>query len=77
MTKRTIQLEWPIWYLPHAPLGGAVRYLASLSSQMNWVGIYILKGRSFKLGPHLGETKAFSPKPLGKLSDKQRQNYFR
>ena len=45
---------WPIWYDPAAPLGSAVRYIASLNPRFNWVGLYLLKGKFLELGPYLG-----------------------
>lgn len=53
MTK--ISLDWPVWYHPAAPLGSAVRYIASLSSKYNWVGIYTLSRDTLELGPFLGK----------------------
>lgn len=47
--------EFPIWYNPLSPLGSAVRYVASLSSKFNWVGVYVLKGKTLELGPYIGE----------------------
>lgn len=52
---RSISPDQPVWYQPEAPLGSAVRYVASLSPNFHWVGIYILKGKSLVLGPFLGE----------------------
>lgn len=43
------------WYDPLSPLGSAVRYVASLSPDFQWVGIYVLKGKKLKLGPYIGE----------------------
>lgn len=45
----------PVWFDPLSPLGSAVRYVASLSSKFNWVGIYVLKGKHLELGPFIGE----------------------
>lgn len=56
MPKR-ISPEWPVWYQPDAPLGSAVRYLASLSPKFNRVSISILKGRR-RAGPFIGEKSA-------------------
>lgn len=44
----------PVWYQPEAPLGSAVRYVASLSPKFNWVGIYVLKGKFLKLDAYVG-----------------------
>lgn len=44
----------PVWYQPEAPLGSAVRYVASLSPKFNWTGIYLLKGKHLVLGPFVG-----------------------
>jgi L-methionine (R)-S-oxide reductase len=44
----------PVWYDVLSPLGSAVHYVASLSPQFNWVGIYILKGKFLELGPFMG-----------------------
>lgn len=50
--------QWPVWYFPDAPLGSAVKYIASLSPRWDWVGIYILKHKAkrkeFVLGPFIG-----------------------
>ena len=59
-TKKTkavrvpITLEMPVWYQPQAVLGSAVRYVESLSPKFNWVGIYVLKGKTLELGPYIG-----------------------
>jgi L-methionine (R)-S-oxide reductase len=45
---------WPVWYDVLSPLGSAVHYVASLSPQFNWVGIYVLKGNFLELGPFMG-----------------------
>jgi GAF domain-containing protein len=66
MKRRSIQLAWPVWYQPEAPLGAAVRYLASLSSRFNWVGIYLLKGKVLELGPYLGSKPRHVRIPVGK-----------
>ncbi|MEO5969402.1 MAG: GAF domain-containing protein [Bdellovibrionia bacterium] len=60
-----IQLKWPHWYYPDAPLGAAVRYVASLSGCFNWVGIYILKDDCLELGPFLGEPTEHTEIPVG------------
>ncbi len=44
----------PLWYDSLSPLGSAVRYVASLSPDFNWVGIYLLKGDVLELGPSIG-----------------------
>jgi GAF domain-containing protein len=46
--------KMPVWYQPQAPLGSAVRYVSSLSPKFNWVGIYLLKGKTLELGPYIG-----------------------
>lgn len=61
-----IEGDWPLWYFPDAPLGSAVRYIASLSSKFNWVGIYILKGSALELGPFLGEDTPHTRIPIGR-----------
>ena len=53
--RRSVSADQPVWYQPEAPLGSAVRYVASLSPHFNWVGIYLFRGRSLVLGPFLGE----------------------
>lgn len=45
----------PVWYETAAPLGSAVRYVASLSPKFNWVGIYRLNKKTLELGPFIGE----------------------
>jgi L-methionine (R)-S-oxide reductase len=64
--KLSTRLEWPIWYSPDSPLGSAVRYVASLSSQFNWVGIYVLKGKFLELGPYIGAATDHIRIPVGK-----------
>lgn len=58
--------ELPFWYDPAAPLGAAVRYVASLSPRFNWVGIYILKGKYLELGPFVGDDTEHRRIPVGK-----------
>ena len=50
----SINPAWPNWYDSSAPLGSAVRYIASLSPHFNWTGIYLLRGNFLELGPFLG-----------------------
>jgi putative methionine-R-sulfoxide reductase with GAF domain len=57
-SREEIQSNWPVWYLPEAPLGAAVRYIASLSPRFNWVGIYLLKRKFLELGPYIGAKDA-------------------
>jgi putative methionine-R-sulfoxide reductase with GAF domain len=64
-TLDKIQLKWPNWYQPDAPLGSAVRYIASLSGKFNWVGIYVLKGDCLELGPFLGASTEHTEIPVG------------
>jgi L-methionine (R)-S-oxide reductase len=59
-------LELPVWYDGASPLGSAVRYLASLSPKFNWVGIYLLKGKTLVLGPYLGAKTDHIRIPVGK-----------
>lgn len=54
MPRANINPEWPVWYTPQSPLGSAVKYVAALSPRFNWVGIYILKGKTLQLGPYIG-----------------------
>jgi GAF domain-containing protein len=56
----------PVWYQPEAPLGSAVRYVASLSPRFNWVGIYVLKGKFLELGPFIGAETDHSRIPVGR-----------
>ncbi len=56
----------PVWYQPLAPLGSAVHYVASLSPKFNWVGIYILKGKTLELGPFIGAATEHKRIPVGK-----------
>jgi len=56
----------PVWYQPEAPLGSAVRYVASLSPYFNWVGIYILKGKILELGPFIGADTEHRKIPVGR-----------
>ena len=64
--KVSISPDWPVWYQPTAPLGSAVRYVASLSSRFNWIGVYVLKGKSLELGPFIGEATEHTRIPIGK-----------
>ena len=59
-------MNQPVWFQPEAPLGSAVRYIASLSPRFNWVGIYILRGKSLVLGPYIGEATGHKKIPIGK-----------
>jgi L-methionine (R)-S-oxide reductase len=61
-----ISPDWPVWYNPVAPLGAAVRYIASLSPRYNWVGIYVLKGKNLELGPYIGAPTDHKRIPVGK-----------
>lgn len=55
MPRKTIHSQdLPVWFHPTAALGSAVRYVAGLSSRFNWVGIYILRGKTLELGPFIG-----------------------
>jgi GAF domain-containing protein len=54
MSSKGISVSWPVWYQPESPLGSAVRYVAGLSPKFNWVGIYLLKGKTLELGPFIG-----------------------
>ena len=56
----------PVWYFPNSPLGSAVRYIASLSPNFHWVGIYILNGNMLELGPFVGEDTPHKKIPVGK-----------
>lgn len=46
--------DLPVWCQPEAPLGSAVRYLASISPSIDWVCISKWKGRVLKPGPSIG-----------------------
>src|SRR4051812_16932091 len=50
----SVRSKMPVWYQPQAVLGSAVRYVSSLSPKFNWVGIYLLRGRTLELGPYIG-----------------------
>ncbi|MFZ9594460.1 MAG: GAF domain-containing protein [Bdellovibrionia bacterium] len=65
-SSSSVQLKWPVWYLPGAPLGSAVRYVASLSGAFHWVGIYILRSGALELGPFLGAATEHTRIPVGK-----------
>ncbi|MBL7714547.1 MAG: GAF domain-containing protein [Bdellovibrionales bacterium] len=56
----------PVWYHPDSPLGSAVRYVAGLSGRYNWVGIYVLKGKTLVLGPYIGEATEHKRIPVGR-----------
>ncbi len=63
--SQEIQPHWPVWFFPDSPLGSAVRYVASLSSRFNWVGIYLLKEETLELGPFLGSPSEHVRIPVG------------
>lgn len=54
MPRKSNPTDLPVWYHPSSPLGSAVRYIAGLSARFNWVGIYVLKGKTLELGPYIG-----------------------
>jgi L-methionine (R)-S-oxide reductase len=58
--------EFPVWMQPEAPLGSAVRYVTGLSGKFQWVGIYLLKGKTLVLGPYLGAPSEHTRIPVGK-----------
>ena len=58
--------DGPVWYQPESPLGSAVRYVASLSPRFNWVGIYVLKGKTLVLGPYVGAESEHTRIPVGR-----------
>lgn len=66
MASEKIQSEWPVWYQPEAPLGSAVRHIASLSPKFNWVGIYVLRNKVLELGPFMGAETEHDRIPVGK-----------
>jgi L-methionine (R)-S-oxide reductase len=67
MAKKSLNvLEIPVWYDGASPLGSAVRYIASLSPKFNWVGIYLLKGKTLILGPYLGAKTDHLRIPVGR-----------
>lgn len=61
-----IRFQWPVWYDPLSPLGSAVRYVASLSPDFQWVGIYRLQGKRLVLGPFIGEDTGHRVIPVGR-----------
>ncbi len=65
MTQK-ISPDWPTWYDSKSPLGSAVRYVAALSPQFDWVGIYVLKGKMLELGPFIGAPSEHTRIPVGK-----------
>lgn len=75
-----ISPDSPVWYQPSAPLGSAVRYIASLSPKFNWVGIYKLRGQVLELGPYIGAKTDHTRIPVGRgvcgtaVSENQDQN---
>jgi L-methionine (R)-S-oxide reductase len=60
-----ITADQPVWYQPEAPLGSAVRHVASLSPKFNWVGIYLL-GNVLELGPYIGAETDHRRIPVGR-----------
>lgn len=62
---KTDQDTLPVWYQSEAPLGSAVRYVAGLSGKFQWVGIYLLKGKTLVLGPYLGAETDHTRIPVG------------
>lgn len=67
MKKRVevVSADQPVWFQPEAPLGSAVRHLASLSPRFDWVGIYVLRGKSLVLGPYIGAPTEHRKIPVG------------
>src|SRR5947209_8658402 len=65
-SRTAIRVEMPVWYQPQAALGSAVRYVSSLSPKFNWVGIYLLKGKTLELGPYIGAKTEHIKIPVGK-----------
>jgi L-methionine (R)-S-oxide reductase len=61
-----ISEDQPVWYQPESPLGSAVRYVAGLSPKFNWVGIYVLKGKTLELGPFIGAETDHRRIPVGR-----------
>src|SRR4051794_22245087 len=55
--KTHINPNWPVWYLPEAPLGAAARYIASLSPRVHWVGIYVKMKKKYVLKASMGDRK--------------------
>ena len=51
----SISIDWPVWYDPAAPLGSAVRHIASLSAKIHWVHLDVVEGNSMKAGPRIGD----------------------
>jgi L-methionine (R)-S-oxide reductase len=64
--EQEIRPEWPVWYMSDAPLGSAVRYVASLSPLFNWVGIYVLRGNVLEVGPYIGAKTEHTRISVGK-----------
>jgi len=60
-----VSADQPVWFQPEAPLGSAVRHLASLSPRFDWVGIYVLRGKSLVLGPYIGAPTEHRKIPVG------------
>ena len=58
--------DLPVWFQPEAPLGSAVRYVTGLSGKFQWVGIYLLQGKTLVLGPFLGEKTNHTRIPVGR-----------
>ena len=68
----SMSMECPVWYDRLAPLGSAVRYVASLSPEIRWVGIYKSRGGTLVLGPQLGAPDVRPGQkriPIGKATD--------
>lgn len=65
-SPRTSLISFPVWYQPEAPLGSAVKYIASLSPKFNWVGIYVLRGKWLELGPYIGAGIEHARIPVGR-----------
>ncbi|NDD91697.1 GAF domain-containing protein [bacterium] len=68
MVKKRVEVvsaDQPVWFQPEAPLGSAVRHLASLSPRFDWVGIYVLRGKSLVLGPYIGAPTEHRKIPVG------------
>ena len=65
-SREPVTPDQPVWFQPEAPLGSAVRHVASLSPDFHWVGIYELHGKTLVLGPYIGEATSHRRIPVGR-----------
>ena len=55
----------PAWLNQEDPLHSTVKYVASISPNYNWVGLYFLKGDYLEVGPYIGAPTEHTKIPVG------------